>query len=326
MTEFNNPSNGILPPTGGGNFNQSQSPVSIQQPAIVQTPALDPATNFGATNPQGDIILVPDVPPKKKISPRLIAIIAGVVVLILIFVLSVVFGNSNNSTQESTDTATVEPSDSAKLYFELKEFKTAYVELVDSYSAVIGYTPALTIVEEGDGILLWFPVDSSAILEFKDDIKTVETEVDNLKEKNTESLSSDQLQDFSQILNDTIDVLYIMGKNISQISEFYDAFIEPIENYRQSIADWPASCIQSDEMGNLMNSDDENIRNIAGQYYNLYCQTINLYWQQVDDETATSQIRELSVPAAEALNSVLISIDEGKISTNDIINLISELE
>ena len=107
--------------------------------------------------------------------------------------------------------------------------------------------------------------------------------------------------------------------NTATMSEFYQAFIAPIEAMYDD--GQVATCTPNDQINALLNNEKTSVA--AEKYYTVYCQAIDAYGTVEDIEVLGTNMAELSSDAAAALNEILLTIEQDPFS--NIRQLLTEL-
>lgn len=325
-------------------FNQfSGQPVTPQQPIapnpvatnpvipnpVVPQPTITPQPISSGT---GDIFLSATEPKKVHKRNKLLFIFIIIFIVIIGSVIAFIFVSSGKQDSENLVSKEEVRTALAKFYYgsdsilvgseeynsEKNEnypidnhIDVSYELLIKAYEEDIGLTPQIKVDEDGFSIS---PFSDNWIKSFSEGVDFVEQSYEVFSKVNSNELSESEKGTLNNIKHTAKANLDIIHSNISILSDFYYAFIVPINDVY--FYNNPASCTKTKKMEALINDARTNYS--AEKYFDVYCDIVN-----------TRENNNLTMPytmisdATESLNNVLSTIDQTAIP--DIENLLEEL-
>lgn len=254
---------------------------------------------------QPGIAIVSSPASAKRSNRKIIAVIVGVVVAVVavaVVILALGFGRGSSSSD---------------IYSTLWNFyySASYQDLVEGYDLKVGKTPHLQS-EDNDVV---FPVSDGWISSINEEIESSRVAYEELAKLSPNSLSGDGRKEFDSIIKNTKNTMDIIESNVGIISDFYDAFIVPLNDlYREGKA---ISCVKTEAISALINNPI--FGSAANTYFSAYCKTIETYYDADKRDILQGEILGLVDEALGSLDAALSDVEDT--SENEIEKLLSEL-
>lgn len=247
---------------------------------------MDPFQNNAVFSPSpntGDIILSPSAPAKKSKKPLVIVLI--ILILLAAGAAAWYFLRPGNNT-ETTETLTK--------YSATENLKDAYSALLESYEMGIGYDASNLSINTQTWI---FPATKDGLESFTQLINESNTAIINYSKYDNQS-------DFLTKIKNTTSAI---SNNIKLISNFYNAFVLPIQNTGDESQIKTLSSAASKEMMSLIESEDQNISVAASSYYDLYTYLVEGYKAGTIDNI---KVEEKATAALTSLKACLAVVEQ----------------
>ena len=230
--------------------------------------------NFGVFSGSDPVISLAPATPQKPKKRFLFPVVVIILLIVILFGALIVFKTQSTPNSESYQTLRAFYSDSS------------YQDLVDLYDLGVGLQPNL----KADAVTPLFPISQSLLEDLKNRLSAVEESFKTLP--GSISLKSDLETSLSNL-----------RYNINLLSDFFDAFVDPI--YKAHSGEITVSCEKSSAINELFSSAPS----AADAYFNLYCETIKVGVKK-SAKIIKESTREAYEIAVASLNSTLKTVED----------------